>query len=339
MRKNIRNRLLAITAASAASILLLSGFDSSLTVEDVQNNMQNAYSTMGGVSVQLTGNADVSIDMAAGDQTQSIPLTGAIDCAVELTVDPLVMYVSANMNGDASAMGIAGSMDMEMYLAGQDDGTGIAYMRMPFGEDTGWHAAQVGESEMSQITGIVTSTFSGDTSAAAEGLGIDLAALTEKVNANAQLAPAAVNVNGVDCYEIATSIDGTTLSDILSQVMSAIPSGMDETTLGMLPLLLGGIQIDTVTDCSVDSFAPVYSKIDLAGSDFSMIAMMFSSMMGMGSETEEAPEVNVSVNALAMEMNFSEAPASIEIPAEALAAEVETTLSMPDVEEIAGSIE
>ena len=47
MKKGFGNRLFVVTAAAAASFLLLSGFDSTLTVEDVNEKTKEALSTMG----------------------------------------------------------------------------------------------------------------------------------------------------------------------------------------------------------------------------------------------------------------------------------------------------
>ena len=340
MRKSIRNRLLAVTAAAAMSFLLLSGFDSALTVEDVNEKTVEAMSSMGGLNADVQGTADVSIDISAGGETQSLAVTGSMDYSVVLIADPFLMAVSGNLTGDASALGMAGSMDIEMYLAGQDDGTGIAYVRMPMGDDTGWHAASVTAEDMEKISGSVKSSLSGDSAAAASSLGLDLSAIQAQVNENSELVPEAVNVNGVDCYEIRQTIDGSTLFNIISEVANAMPqAGLDASSLSSFQMLFNGIQIDAVSDVSVESFVPVYAKIDLAGSDFSLIGQMFGAMMFSSDDASESPDISVNVNALNVAMNYSDVPDQVEIPAEALAAEIETTLTMPDAAGAAESLE
>lgn len=342
MKKIFRNRLLAVTAAAAASFLLLSGFDSALTVEEVVANMNAATAQMGGVNADVKGVADVSVDISAGGETQSLAATGSVDMKVQLTVDPLVIAVSGSMEGDASSLGMSsGSLEMEVYIAGQEDGSGITYVRAPIGGDTGWHAAALTAEDMATMSESIKAAFGGDPLAAGETLGMDLSSINEKLMANMTLAPEAVNVNGVDCYEIAQTVDGETFFSILNEVMKAMPqnAGIDESSLSAVQILLGGLKLDAVTDCSVEDFAPVYASVDLSGSDFSMIGQMFGAMMPTSEEGASAPQIDVNVNALNMTMNYEEVPAQIEIPAEALEAEVETTLSLNEAAQAVESVE
>lgn len=339
MKKSFRNRLLAVTAVAASSFLLLSGFDSALTAEDVSEKTTAAIAEMGGLNCDVKGTADISIDIAAGGETQSLPITGSMDYSVQLLEDPLVMAVSGSMNGDASAMGMAGGMSFEMYLTGQDDGTGVTYIRLLEGDDTAWHAAEVTAEDMTKISGSVKASLSGDPAAATAQLGVDLSSIKDKIAANAVLTPEAVNVNGVDCYEITQTIDGDTLFAIISEVVKAMPeAGIDDTTLSYFQMLFAGIKMDAISDSSVETFAPVYASIDLSGSDFSMIGQMFGAMMG-GEDASQSADISVNVNALNLAMTYGDVPAQIDIPAEALAAEVETTLSMNDVSQAAEALE
>ena len=342
MKKIFRNRLLAVTAAAAASFLLLSGFDSALTVEEVVENMNAAAAQMGGVNADVKGVADVSVDISAGGETQSLAATGSVDMKVQLTADPLVIAVSGSMEGDASSLGMSsGSLEIEVYIAGQEDGSGITYVRAPIGGDTSWHAAALTAEDMETMSESIKASFGGDPVAAGETLGMDLSSINEKLMANMTLAPEAVNVNGVDCYEIAQTVDGETFFSILNEVMKAMPqnTGIDESSLSAVQMLLGGLKLDAVTDCSVEDFTPVYASVDLSGSDFSMIGQMFGAMMPTSEEGASAPQIDVNVNALNMTMNYEEVPAQIEIPAEALEAEVETTLSLNEAAQAVESAE
>ena len=179
MKKNFRNRLLAVTAAASMSFLLLSGFDSALTAEDVQENMQSAIAAAGGISADVQGTADVSIDISAGGETSSLPISGSMNYSVVLNEDPFFMAVCGSASGDASAIGMSGNLEMDMYLKGQDDGSGIMYVRMPMDDDTGWHAAEVPVETMSQMLQSVQASISGDVAAAGEQLGVDLSSIQE----------------------------------------------------------------------------------------------------------------------------------------------------------------
>ena len=343
MKKNIRNRFLAVTAAAASSFLLLSGFDSALTVQDIQNNVRDAMSSMGGFSADVQAVADLSLDMAVGEQSQSLPVTGNASFTVQFIEEPFAMAVSGSAAADASAMGFAANQDLDVYMIAQDDGTGIVYVRMPQGGDDGWHAAAVTTEYMDQIIGNVKGMLSGDMSSvnAQMGSNIDLNALMEKYKGDMVLAPEAVNVNGTDCYEITQSFDGDTLFSLITDVAGAVPTaGMDASSLSAFQMFFSGIRLDTVTDVAVDTFKPVYAGMDLGGSDFSMLGQMVGSMMmssAQGASQDQdgsqaqAPSISVTVNALNCAMNYADAPDEIIVPEEALAAPVEGPVSVPDL--------
>jgi hypothetical protein len=126
------------------------------------------------------------------------------------------------------------------------------------------------------------------------------------------------------------SIDGNTLFEIISKVVEAVPtSGLDASSLSAFQMFFDGIRVDTVTDVAVDTFQPVYAGIDLSGSDFSALGQLLGSMMFSSQDaSSEAPQIGVTVNALNCSINYSEAPAEIIVPEEALAAEIETTMSL-----------
>ena len=332
MKKSFRNRLLAVTAAASMSFLLLSGFDSEMTVEEVNDRVSESMASMNGLNAEAYGIADLSIDVTADGQTQSIPISGSVDYSVAMTLDPFVVGVSASLSGDASAMGMAGSIDVETYIVGQEDGSGIVYARVPMDGDNGWHAAAMSAEDMEQMFASVMAAFSQDPEEAISEMGIDIASLKDRIISNATLAPDPVNVNNVECYEITQTIDGNTLFEILSEVLDAYPlAGIDSDSLSAFQMLFSGIQIDGVTDCSVDDFTPVYAAIDLSGSDFSTIGQMIGAMMFSSDDASAMPEISVNVNALNLTMSYGEVPDQIEIPADALAAEVETTVDMSEI--------
>ena len=332
MKKNFRNRLLAVTAAASMSIMLLSGFDSSLTVEDVTRKTTEAMSAAGGLNCDVQGIADVSVDVSAGGETQSMAINGSLNYSVQFTVDPFVMAVSGEMTGEAAAMGVSEGMKIEVYLAAREDGSGVMYVRMPDEEESGWHAAAVTAEDMTMLRDSVKASLSGNPAEAADLLGMDLEGLKEQLSTNMTLAPEAVNVNGIDCYELTQSVDGTTLFNAVSTVMNAMPdAGIDQATLSAIQMLLGGIRMDVVSDCAVDTFEPVYASLDLGGSDFSMLGQMYGAMAVSSNDGSQGPEISVNVNALNLSMNYGEVPAAIEIPSEALEAEIETTVPLTGI--------
>lgn len=332
MKGNFRNRIMTAASAAALSILLLSGFDSSLTVEDITQKASASFAEQGGMNCEVRGTADAAIDFSAGEEAQSLPFSGSVDWSVQMTMDPFVMAVTGTMSGDASAMGISGSVEMEEYLIEQEDGSGIMYIRMPQGEDTGWHAASLTQDYMESTLGAVKAALSGDQEAAAGGTGIDLSALQQKITAGAELADEPVNVNGTDCYEVTQTLDGDTLFNVMSEVLNAVPqSGFDASSLETFQMVFSGIRVNMVSDYSVDDFTPVYASVDLDGSDLSAIGQMFGAMMTSSGDSAQVPEVNVNIGSLNLNLSYGEVPDQIEIPSEALRVEPETALSMDDI--------
>ena len=340
MKGNFRNRVMAVTSAAALSFLLLSGFDSSITVEEISQKASESIGEQGGMDCDVKGVADVTIELSAGEETQSLPISGSFDYSIQMTMDPFIMAVSGKMSGDASAMGLSGGIELEEYMVEQEDGTGVMYVRLPQGEDTEWHAAALASDYIESTLGAVKAALSGDKEAAAGALGLDMAALQQKAFAGAEIAQEPVNVNGTECYEVTQTLDGDTLFELVSEVLDAIPqAGIDASSLAAFQMIFSGIRLDMVSDYSVDDFTPVYASVDLGGSDLSAIGQMFGAMMLSSGDGSEVPEVSVNISSLNMDMNYNGAPDQIEIPAEALEVEPETTLSMQDVMQAAEAAE
>ena len=73
MKKNLRNRLLALAAVSVSSIMLLSGFDSSMTVEDIMAKAQEANASLSQFSAHAVANGDIQlvVNTPLGKRSQS----------------------------------------------------------------------------------------------------------------------------------------------------------------------------------------------------------------------------------------------------------------------------
>ena len=334
MKNSFRNKMFAVTAAAVSSFLLLSGFDSTLTAEDVLEKSRGAWEQAGGFTAAVVADADLSIDVVAGEATQSLPIKGNADYEVQYIAEPFALSVCGNASGDAPAMGMAGGIEMDAYIVEQEDGSGISYIRMPITGDNAWHAATITAEDLSQMKEGLAAAMKGEAPADLNVSGIDLSGIIEQISGDMLLSSEPVSVDGVDCYEISKSIDGETLSGILSQVASSIPqAGLDEASLSAFQTLFSGLKADVFTDCSVEDFVPMYAEIDLSGSDFNTIGQMVGSMMGMGGseDSTQVPQVNVAVNALRCTVSYYEVPEEITVPEEALMTEVETMISVSDL--------
>ena len=329
MKRANRNRLIAVTAAAVSSFLLLSGFDSALTAQDVIDRAQESMLDMNSISAQVTGVADIMLDMSSGEESMSIPAKGNLDMEVKMVMEPFAYYVGGTMSGDASSFGLAGEMAMEVYMIAEEDGSGKVYVSVSGIEgEEGWHAAPISAEDMQKFADMIEASRTGDLSYASEVTGMDLKALQDQMFSGAELAPDAVNVNGQDCYEISIPVTGDMMSDIISQMAAANEEmGIDETTLSIINMFLNPVRMDVVEDFSVDTFQPVYAGFDLAGSDFSMFGPMIGSLVFNSGEnsTEAAPDINLTINALNLSAVYDQEPAVIEVPEEALGAEMEET--------------
>ncbi len=339
MKKRIRNCLLAVTAA-ASSFLLLSGFDSAVTVQDIMSNSQAYMSAAPGMTCELQGEAHVSFDMTKDDQTQSLPMTGNLGFIVQYTLDPFCFAVTGSASGDVSLLQTSGEVTLDAYMVSQEDGSGTIYMRVPAMGDDAWHAASLPAEDVSQVKNMFTSAMAGDMATVSGQTGIDLAGFQDTIYSNLAVAPEPATVDGLECYEVTGAISGDTFIDLINQVSSAVSQTIDESTMMVLEMILGGIQIDITIHYATDNFQPVAALVDLSNSDFSMIAQMFSAMM-MPADTEdsgEMPMMNLTVNKLYLTAFYAESNAAIEVPAEALAAEAETSLSISDAMDMAGNV-
>ncbi len=338
MNKRLRNSLFAVTAA-VSSFLLLSGFDSAMTVPDIMSNSQGYMSAAPGMACDVEGVADVSLDMTMGGQTQSIPLTGNASMNVQYTLEPFSLAVTGSAQGDASAMGVSGEVSIDLYMITQDDGSGVMYVYLPAAGDDSWHAAAITAEDVSMMKTMVTSALSGDAAAATAQLGVDLSAVQDSFYSNLTLSPEPVMVNNIECYEVTGTITGDAFAQMLSQVSEVAPQAINESAMMVLQMVLGGIQIDTKMYYATENFAPVQASVDLSSSDFSAIGQMFlaMSMASASTDSSQTPDMSISVNALNLTANFAELDSAIEVPADALAAPVETTVSLSDAMNMASS--
>lgn len=338
MKKSIRNRILAVAAVSVSSFLMLSGFDSALTAEDVLNKAQEANADLNEFTADVNGTADVVLDVAAGGQTTSMPMNGSMDMNIQYSLSPFQCALTGTYAGDASAMGLSGEAGIEMYMVPDENEAMMIYARVTGVGDDSWQAVKMPEEYSANITDWIEKGKTGDLTALGEALGIDAEALQNDMLASAQLAPEAVNVNGKDCYELTIPVSGSQIYDVLSKMAEANPGmGVDQSALPILQMVLNTIHVSFVADYDVETFKPVYAKIDLSESDFSMIAQIVGSMMfsSASSESEAAPQIQLTVNALNMDMTYDmESPVSIEVPDEALNAEV-TEVNMDDMAALA----
>lgn len=326
----MRKKLVAAIAAGAAAVLMLSGFDSAMTVQELQEKSKDALAQVGSLSASLQGIANAAVHVTQDVEngaTMDVPMNAGMDMVWNLNMDPFQTQIEVNYSLDAMGQGANGAM--QMYLVENEDGTGNAYMGTVLEDGTvQWEANTVDPESLTQVKDMVGSLLEGDVTAlnalSGTGANVDAAALEEmiakykdQITGLMQIAPQSVNVNGKECYQLTGELSGDVLSSMANDSVSAAGQMIDETSAQMAAALLGGfrIQIDSAIDAQ--TFLPVSCTFDLGGSDFSAIEQMIvGSMMG-GTDQQMSATLDVSDLRMTGEFACNE-PVSVTVPQEAL---------------------
>ena len=196
--------------------------------------------------------------------------------------------------------------------------------------DTGnggsWEASRVGKDQMRTVQEALEASKSGDYSKLKEQ-GFDAQALLDQVEKVTTLAPEAVTTGNQECYEMTSTISGSLLSGMLTDVMNSSLSnasgdGLDDQKRQIAEDILKSLSVNTKEDYNTETFLPVHMEMDLSGSDFSGLVSRIESLIragytGSAAEPEE-PQLSVTVNTLKASADYDfDTPVSIEVPEEA----------------------
>ena len=326
----MKKRILGVIAAGCAAVLMLSGFDSAMTVEELQEKTKAAVADVGSMWVVVKGTADANLSMSQNTEngaSMDIPINGNLDMDYRFNLEPFQMKVGIQYSGEAMGQGMNGGM--EVYLLENEDGSGQAYMGNLVGGQMQWSANDVDAQQVAQMKDMVVATLNGDASSLSalseSGNAMDAAALQELVTKYqdqfadlVQISPEYALKDDTECYELTADVSGDVLFQMMTDILSASGQGPDDASLQMAQAAISGLRakIDTLVDA--ETYLPAYGTIDLGESDFSQIAdLVAGSMAGSGTDMT----ANVNVNALNMSANFTfNEPVQIEVPAEAEAA-------------------
>ena len=305
----MRKRILATIAAGSAAVLMLSGFDSAMTVEQLTENSKNAMAQMTSMSATMHGEAAAAVHVSQGGEngaTMDIPMNGSLDMNMTFSMEPLQADISFNYAVDA--MGQGGSGSFQVYMVENEDGTGTAYAgQSADGGQMEWNASTADAETFAQVKEAVKAAMSGDLSALSSMSGdssFDPAALTammdkykEQFMGKAQLTPQSVTADGKECYELTADLNGDDISQVLTDVMSAAGQAVDTSSLQMIQPILGGFVLHMESRYDAQTFLPVDMVIDLGGSDFSAFSDLIAGSMTGGAEGVSA-SVDVSAGGL-----------------------------------------
>ena len=329
----MRRRLLGVLGVGTAAVMMLSGFDSAMTVADLEKNAVEAMKTVEQFSGDFNAGADITVTVTQEGEngaTMSLPLNGELTGSFCMTMEPMAAGMEMQFSG--SGAGEEGSGSMQLYVVENEDGTGTGYVHAVSGEDdTGWEASEVSADEMAQMKEAMDQVMSGDIDAfldqnTAEGSDLDAAQLKELMakfkeilGEACQLGTEPVEVNGHEAYEVVCDINGEILTKLISEGAAVAGEVLDESVLGMVGTIASSLDILVTSYYDTETYLPLSGNVNLAGSDFSALAQIAASMMG----ADGVGSIDLAVNRLGSEFNISyDDFGGVVVPEEALSAEV-----------------
>ena len=322
MKKHI---VLGLISGTVAAAMMLSGFDSAMTVQELHRKSQEAQAAKNSATVSMQMEADAALQIGADSSTATkASLNGNADLTISYTLDPFQMKMEGNVKG--TALGNTVDAKLSEYFVTDDDGSGIIYANLDTGNGGSWEASRVGTDQMRTVQEALAASKSGDYSKLKEQ-GFDAQALLDQVEKVTTLAPEAVTTGNQECYEMTSTISGSLLSGMLTDVMNSSLSnasgdGLDDQKRQIAEDILKSLSVNTKEDYNTETFLPVHMEMDLSGSDFSGLVSRIESLIragytGSAAEPEE-PQLSVTVNTLKASADYDfDAPVSIEVPEEA----------------------
>lgn len=322
MKKHI---VLGLISGTAAAAMMLSGFDSAMTVQELHRKSQEAQAAKNSATVSMQMEADAALQIGADSSTATkASLNGNADLTISYTLDPFQMKMEGNVKG--TALGNTVDATLSEYFVTDDDGSGIIYANLDTGNGGSWEASRVGKDQMRTVQEALEASKSGDYSKLKEQ-GFDAQALLDQVEKVTTLAPEAVTTGNQECYEMTSTISGSLLSGMLTDVMNSSLSnasgdGLDDQKRQIAEDILKSLSVNTKEDYNTETFLPVHMEMDLSGSDFSGLVSRIESLIragytGSAAEPEE-PQLSVTVNTLKASADYDfDTPVSIEVPEEA----------------------
>ena len=329
----MRRRLLGVLGFGTAAVMMLSGFDSAMTVQDLQKNAAEAMKTVQQYSGTFSAGADVNVTVTQEGEngaSMSMPLTGEITGSFSMTREPMAAGIELEFSG--SGAGQEGSGSLQLFMNENEDGTGTSYVHtVSGGTDSGWQAAAVDAESIAQMKSALDQVASGDINGFLDqyttedsDLNADqmkelIATYTQTLQGAATLSSEAVEANGHEAYEVVADITGGVLTQLISDSAAVAGQVLDESMLGLIETIASSLDIKVVTDYDVETCLPVAGFVDLTGSDFASLAQFAAGLMG----SEEIGSVELTANRLGAEFSVSyDDFGGVVIPEEALSAEV-----------------
>lgn len=304
MKKNVL--VSAAVLALGAGSMLLTGFDSAATVDDVIANYTEASKNL--EACNASADMDMQIDVGVASDTMGADITMNMKMAGNLDISYLLDPLSVSVSGSfqVNAAGEEMNADMQVYLVPGDNGAWDSFTYVDDGTGGSWQYSEVPAEQMEEIQKLMEESQLNPDSFPVEYT----------------LSEEPTEVNGSACYHLAASITYDVLQSVMEEAMATAASEeLDEETMAIVESMLSGMVFNMDMDVDAESYLPLQASINMDGSDFSA----FAQLMGTAFATTDSdgnvviPDVTLEIPTMIMNFTYDySTPAEITVPAEAL---------------------
>ncbi len=309
----MKKSLLLSALVLGASSMMLTGFDSAATPEEILEKYAEASTslTQAAIDMDMNFGFDMSAALPSGEsQDLSMGIVADLTGATQITdsSDPSTLSAKLEGNMSVNAMEEQEQMDMSVYVVPNEEG-GLDTFAKVTGED--WeYAALPGDQLKAQFDQIME-MMNGNT--------FDLSALPGTFT----LGEEAVDVNGVSCYQLLLNITYSDLEPMITEAMAAAGETVDEATMSLVSMVLSGFQFNMEFDINAETYQLAKMRMDMDGSDLTALSSILSYSMA---DTDEdgnmiLPELSMNISNAYIEAVYDySADVDFTVPEEALAA-------------------
>lgn len=312
-----KKSLLISVLVLGASAMMLTGFDSAATAEDVFNKYMEASKVVKQANATMDMNAQIGMSMSSetsGTSTLSMGAAGNFDMA--FSTEPLSVGMTGSMKVDA--LGAGQSVEMQMYLVPDDNDGYDSYVYTNDGTSGEWAYEAVPAEAAAQINELLSNPELMN-EMMKEVTNFDFSQMPGTLS----LGDAAVDVNGTSCYQLVYTLTYDDIKPLFLEAMSASGEEADEEFMAMADAILSGLVCNIEIDIADDTYHPTRLYMDMAGSDLTGISQLISMTMAQSSDDGSMtfPEISLDINSLYVEAIYDyDSPVEITVPADALLA-------------------
>lgn len=324
----MKKRMLALSSILGMSFMLLTGFDSSVTPETILENASAAISNASSLDFNMGLDFLLNMEMLTRSGEDTIPLNVGMGISGNIEFQAAQDQSFATlMNLSMISMGTSEQLSNSIYLVPNEDG----YDSYTYDSNIGTWSYQFEESSdtqetLDQLKGLLSGDLPDDFSDSSSDLS-DLSSYVEFT-----LSDQPVTVNGVSCYELTSTIDGSLFSEN-QQLIDTLFSmqDMDETSMLLVYYMLDGINIDISYYVAVDTNLPVQVLVDFSETNLSILSQLIELSMSLESDSSAETSFDFSLDSALITINIdTDNLPTVTVPQEALNVKEQSTSSESD---------